>query len=138
MVFRSVRNISVACSDTVFFGFMTDIRNFGKFVPESMKHGWKAETDCCIFTIAGIGELRLAVKSETPVRQIVYSGNALSRIDFTLEINVIGNNGETSAVKLEIKAEMDPLTKAIIAPNIEKFIDLIVMEMEKFRGWEKE
>ncbi len=137
MALNSRRKVKISCSDKDFFNYVTDIRNFGRFVPDSMRDGWTAENDSCRFSIPGTGEIKLVISKKEPFTLVKYSGNALSRIDFGLVLTIYNSVADFCEVELSLEATMDPLTMLIAAPNIEKFLDILANEMEKFTGWKE-
>jgi len=135
MAMNSTRKVKVSCGSRDFFSYVTDIRNFGRFVPVSMKEGWMAENDSCRFILPGMGEIKLSILRKEPFTDVLYSGNALSRINFSLDLKIEDKDNDTSEVELQLKAEADPLTMIVASPGIERFLDMLAGEMEKFKDW---
>jgi hypothetical protein len=67
--------------------------------------------------------------------KVIFNGEALSRIKFTIVTSIAGGNRDNCEVVLLLNAEMDPLTGSVVGPGIEKLLDVLVDEIGKFSGW---
>ncbi|MGQ9620447.1 MAG: hypothetical protein ACUVTX_05615 [Bacteroidales bacterium] len=131
----SSRKITISCNDREFYDFVTDIRNFGRFIPDSIKKKWTATNDSCSFLVPGLGEINLLIQEKKPYKKVVFKGNAISRINFIIETGISEKSKNKYEVNLTLNSEMDQFTGLIALPNIEKIIDVLASEMEKFSDW---
>jgi len=135
MTYSSNRKAQVSCTAKEFYNFITDIRNFGRFIPDSMKQGWASASDSCTFIVTGVGSINLTIAKKEPFVKVIFNGEALSRIKFTIDTSISGESRDNCEVVLLLNAEMDPLTGSVVGPGIEKLLDVLVDEIGKFSGW---
>lgn len=131
------RKVLVLCGAEDFFNFVTDIRNFGRFIPAGMKDGWSASSESCVFTVPGLGTVNLSHKKMQPYTKVLFSGDAVSRIKFILETDIEEKDANNCSVVLSLSTETDALTGMIISPAITRFLEMVSDEMEKFTGWKE-
>lgn len=55
--------------------------------------------------------------------------------EFTLVLDIIGISDEEAEVKVILSAEMNPFLKMMAAEPVKQFLETLIREMEKFRGW---
>ena len=129
------RKGSLTCSAEEFFVFVTDIRNLQQFVPAGTITDLHVEKETCSFRIQHIGGVKFRLSEKEPFSKVVYSGNALNMNDFTLFIRIIGINHSHTEVCLALEAEMNPILKMMAAKPVAGFLETLIDEMERFRGW---
>jgi hypothetical protein len=117
------------------FLFVTDIRNFKRFVPEKTITNWHAERESCSFSVAMLGTVSLRLLERIEFTKVVFDGDALKKNDFSLVLNISGNINSGSEVKISLNADLNPILKMMAVKPIEQFLEMLVNEMEKFRGW---
>ena len=125
----------VSCSAEEVFGFVTDIRNFERFVPRGTINDWHAEKESCSFSVSMLGTVSLRLAGKEMYNKVVYAGDALKKNDFTLELNISGNGENPVKVKVLLNAELNPMMKMIATKPISQFLEMLISEMEKFREW---
>jgi hypothetical protein len=130
------RVANLSCSPEKFYTFITDIRNFGEFIPLETMKGWKATEDTCSFNISPLGDITLGVELKMPFTRVVFKGNALMTNDFSIIVLVDENHQNTADVKLVLEAELNPILSGMAAGPVQRFLEVIVSEMEKFTRWE--
>jgi len=135
MKYFNERKVKVSCRKEQFYNFVNDVRNLGRFIPESLKGGWSASADKCSFLVPGIGEINFVIKEKIPNTKVVFSGYALSRINFDFETLISGENENTCEVDIILKAETDMITGTIVKPQLDALFGSIANEMEKFSEW---
>lgn len=136
MIYSNERTVKVSCGKQDFYNFVTDIRNFGRFIPESLRQGWNASEEKCSFSLSGMGEMNIGISEKIPEEKVVFSGTALSKISFIIETIITGGAEVNSCdVQVTLRAEMDRLTGIIAKPQLDAVFGAIVNEMENFSGW---
>jgi carbon monoxide dehydrogenase subunit G len=65
----------------------------------------------------------------------VYSGNALQVKNFSLVMKIHEAENKNSEVNVILAAELNPILKMIASEQIKKFLEILICEMEKFKGW---
>jgi len=136
MIYFNERKIKVSCGKEQFYSFVTSVRNFGRFIPESLRGGWSVSDDACSFQVPGMGELNFVIKEKIPYEKVVFSGSALSRIKFDFETIISGEKENSCEVLVILRAETDRITGIIAKPQLDALFGSIINEMEKFSEWD--
>jgi hypothetical protein len=125
----------VSCSAREIFEFVTDIRNFGQFVPANTINNWKADKDSCSFNVPMMGTIDVRLLEKTEFTKVVYNGDALKKEDFTLSLNIYDDMKDSASISIILTADLNPMMKMVAVKPINQFLEMLVSEMEKFRGW---
>lgn len=133
-IFES-RSGNLACSARQCFDFTTDLRHFEGFIPNGTINNWKAEKDSCSFTVSMLGTVSVRLTDKEMFKRVVYKGDALKKNDFELILNISDNGDNPAQVKLLLNAELNPMMKMMASKPIEQFLEMLISEMEKFKGW---
>jgi hypothetical protein len=129
------RTGNLTCSTQQVFTFVSDLRNFERFVPPGTINNWKADKDNCSFTVSMIGSVSVRILKKEEYSEVVYNGDALSKNDFTLRLDILENHYRLAKVKLSLNAELNQMMKMIAAKPITQFLEILIKEMESFDGW---
>jgi hypothetical protein len=125
----------VSCSSKEIFEFVTDIRNFEQFVPANTVTNWKADKDSCSFNVSMLGTIAVRLSEKTEYTTVVFNGDALKKEDFTLTLNIYEEPKESAGISILLAADLNPMMKMIAVKPINQFLEMLVSEMEKFKGW---
>ena len=129
------RTGKVSCSAEELYNFVSDIRNFERFIPKDKVSNIKMDKDSCIFEVSMLGTVNVRIsEKEKPVR-VLFSGNALQINDFSVLLNIFSTGTDNSGVRIFLTAEMNPFMKMIAAEPVRQFLETLIKEMEKFRDW---
>jgi hypothetical protein len=131
------RTGNLNCSADKLFLFVTDIRNFERFVPKGTVSNWQADKESCTFSVSMIGSVSFRLSEKAEYSKVVYNGDALKKNDFELALNITDNGQNPASVKVELNAELNPMMKMIAVKPIGQFLEMLISEMEKFTGWDK-
>ena len=129
------REATLHCTPEEYYDFITDLRNFGRFIPGEVIKDWQSDADSCRFSITTMGEVNLKTSSKTPFSSVVFSGNVLVTIDFNLHSFISSGTNKKATVKLLMEANLPPMIKMFAAGPIQNFLETLVIEMEKFENW---
>jgi len=129
------RTGTVSCSAEEVFRFVTDVRNFEQFIPEGTINNLVAEKESCSFNVAMIGKVSFRLAEKTEFSRVVFEGDALSKEDFRLILDIVDNGADPVQVKVFINAVLNPMLKMMANKPILQFLEMLVAEMEKFKGW---
>lgn len=129
------RSGEVTSSAEDIFAFVTDLRNFERFVPLGTVSNWKAEQESCSFSVAMIGMVSIVLAEKVMNNKVVYNGDALNKNDFSLVLHISGNDKNPAEVKIHLSADLNPMMKMMAAKPIAQFLEMLISEMEKFREW---
>ena len=126
------RTGNLSCTSEALFNFITDIRNFEQFIPDGVIQNWQATADNCNFQVPPLGFVNIRISDRTQYSTVVYSGNALQKNDFNLFIHISENEKNLAEVRLSLTAELNQVMKIMAAAPIERFLETLISEMEKF------
>jgi carbon monoxide dehydrogenase subunit G len=129
------RSGSLSCTSREVFDFVTDIRNFEQFIPPGSISNWQSETDSCSFSVSMVGTVSARIVKREPYNKVIFSGDALKKNDFSLILNISEGTRHTAEVKVLLEAELNPMLKMVANKSIVQFLEILIREMEKFRGW---
>jgi hypothetical protein len=128
---------NLSCPAVDFYHFTTDIRNFEQFIPEGTIKNWQASSDSCSFEVPPLGTASVRIIEMIPSSVVVYSGDALRKNDFELMVKISENEKKLAMVSLVLTAELNPFLKMMASGPVERFLETLVTEMEKFDNWKK-
>lgn len=126
----------LACNAEEVFTFVTDIRNFERFIPGGIISNWNAEKESCSFSVSILGTVTVRLSEKERFTKVVFSGDALKKNDFLLTLNITDNVGDHAEVRILLNAELNPMMKMMAGKPIKQFLERLINEMEGFRDWE--
>ena len=129
------RSGSLSCTPKEVFDFVTDIRNFEQFIPDGTINNWQSGKDACSFSVSMIGTVSLRIEKKEPYDKVIFSGDALKKNDFLLIMNILENSNNKAEVKVLLEAELNPMLKMMANKPILQFLEMLIREMENFKGW---
>ena len=130
------RTGTLTCNAEEVFTFVTDIRNFERFIPGGIITNWNAEKESCSFSVSMLGTVTVRLAEKEKYNKVVFSGDALKKNDFLLTLNITDNVGDHAEVKILLRVELNPMMKAMAGKPIGQFLERLINEMEGFRDWE--
>jgi carbon monoxide dehydrogenase subunit G len=122
-------------TDEEVYIFVTDIRNFERFIPEGILKNWQADRESCSFEVSMLGEVTLSLSEKELNKKVVFKGDALKKNDFSLLLHISKNNNDLAVVKVSLEADLNPIIKMMAANPVNKFLEKLIGEMESFRDW---
>ncbi len=129
------RTGSPDCTPAELFNFLSDLRNLKQFVPGKHIEDMKIDRDSCDLNVSSLGRIKLKIEEKEPCNKIIYAGTAFGSTDFSLLIDIKETNKGKAEVELILNAEMNPLLRMMAAKPAEQFLETLINEMERFRGW---
>jgi carbon monoxide dehydrogenase subunit G len=129
------RTGKLSCAPETVFNFITDIRNFEQFIPPGNIQNWQATAENCNFQVPPVGSATIRISEKTPFSSVIYSGDALQKNDFTLFVHISEDDKDLANVRLSLEADLNPFLKMMASGPIEKFLEMLISEMEKFEMW---
>jgi hypothetical protein len=127
----------LSCTAEIFYKFITDIRNLEQFIPEGSLTSWKASSDDCSFYIPPLGNASVEITSRNANTLVEYSGEAFKMNKFRLVADISENDKNLAEIRLILSADLNPVLKMMVSKPIDKFLELLVSEMEKYDKWNK-
>lgn len=133
--FFESRRGTVSCSAKELYAFVTDIRNFERFIQKETINRWKAEKEFCSFSVPMLGTVALRIAEKEEFKRVVYNGDALKKNDFILTLSIADNINNKADAGIVLSADLNPIMKVMATKPIEQFLEKLIYEMEQFRGW---
>lgn len=131
------RSGKITCTAEKAFTFVTNIRNFERFIPAGTITDWQAERESCTFSVSMLGSVSIRVSHKEKFNKVVYNGDALKKNDFELVLHITDNYSAPAEVKVELNADLNPMMKMMAVKPIRQFLEMLIIEMGKFRDWEE-
>lgn len=125
------------CTPEQLFYFVTDLRNFERFIPAESVIGWKAEIESCSFTVPRLGDVNLNISQKEKYNFVAYTGNALKNNDFELVLHIRRRNDDKADVKVAVNAELNPMMKMVATRPIGQFLEMVIEKIESFNCWDE-
>jgi hypothetical protein len=129
------RNGRLSCTSRELFDFVTDIRNFERFLHAGTINGWQAEKERCSFRFSMVGTVSIRIIEKEPWSLVVYDGDALKQNDFKLILQINHGPDDPAEVKVLLDADFNPMLRMVADSPIHQFMETLIQEMENFRGW---
>jgi len=129
------RSGKLTCSSEEVYAFVTDIRNFERFIPQGTISNWLSDRESCSFNVSMLGTVSLRLAEKEMFKKVVYNGDALKKNDFTLILVIVNSTKNTAEVKVSLNADLNPMLKMMASKPIVQFLEMLVNEMEKFTDW---
>ena len=132
--FESRKGTASDSADAV-FNFVTDLRNFERFIPGGSVNNWNAVKDSCSFSVSMIGNVSVRIAEQQAFTKVTYCGDALKKEDFTLTIEIGSLSSDRSEIKLHLIADLNPIMKMMAAKPVAQFLEILITEIERFGDW---
>lgn len=129
------RSGKLTCNAEEVFAFVTDIRNFERFIPKGTINNWNAEKESCSFGVSMLGTVTVRLAEKENYTKVVFNGDALKKNDFSLILFISDNVKNPADVKVTLSADLNPMMKMMAVKPIGQFLEILIKEMESFRGW---
>lgn len=126
-----------SCTPEQIFSFVTDVRNFERFIPSGSVVDWKATQDSCSFTIPRVGDVSLSIVQKEENSLVAYKGNAIKNNNFDLILYISRKPDNKADVKAALNAELNPMMKMIASKPIRQFLEMIIDRIENFNCWDQ-
>jgi hypothetical protein len=125
----------LSCRPGEAFSFITDLRNFDRFIQEGTISNWKADKESCSFSVSMVGAVNIRLVSKDEGKKVIYQGDALSSNDFTIRVDLSDDLSDHSEIRLFLTADLNPVLKMMADKPIRQFLDILINEIEGFRDW---
>jgi carbon monoxide dehydrogenase subunit G len=129
------RTGKLTCSVKEFYDFVTDIRNFERFISPNIFSNLKAEKDSLSFHVNILGTVNIRIIEKTMYNKVVFKGETLQVEDFSLIIDIPDPGKGNTEVNITLEAEINPMLKMVAAGPVKRFLETLIDEMEKYKGW---
>jgi carbon monoxide dehydrogenase subunit G len=123
-------------SSKTVFRFVSDPRNFERFIPVDKVSGWSADRDSCSFNVPMAGKVSARIAESEPFSRVVFSGDALNDTNFSVSLLLHAGGEAETEVRVILEAGLNPLLKMVAHKPIIEFLEVLIREIENFRDWD--
>jgi len=128
---------SITASSEQLFRFITDMRNFKQFLPGDKIENWEASMEACSFEMFPVGKARLSIVETEKNSMVKYGGDGLNGTQFFLWVQIKEASVDDTRVKLTIKADINPVIRAMAQKPINDFLEKLVVGVESYDAWDE-
>ncbi len=125
--FESEVKCVVAPQDRV-YAVLSDLNNLEKAkdrLPKDKVKDFTFDTDTCSFSVDPVGEVSLRIIEREPCKTIKFTTDK-SPVPFFLWIQLVPMSESETAIKLTIKAELNPFIKGMVKKPLQEGLDKMV------------
>ncbi len=125
----------LSCPPPEVFRFVTDLRNFRQFISSDGIDDNNFGVESCSISFAPVGKIEMGLKEKIEFSKVIYNGKLLGTQEFSMILDISGKNDDRAEVVISVIASMNPFVRMMAENSINRFLGMIIDEMEKFRGW---
>jgi len=129
------RKGTAKCNGERFFRFITDMRNFNRFVGNDLTY-WQADASHCSFSVAPVGKVTVELTSAEASSKAVYSGETGLTGKVLLNVLIEPIDTMHSGVTLTVGIELSPFLKIVIGQSVENYLERLIEALEKYDGYD--
>ncbi|MFH0864578.1 MAG: hypothetical protein V1904_00175 [Bacteroidota bacterium] len=111
------------------FGFLNDMNNFGKLMPEQVIK-WKSDKDRCTFTIKGMADISLKITERIPSSKILMTSDDETPLQFTLECEISEAAENQSYGRIIMYAELNAMTEMLAKSPLQNFVNILAEKLK--------
>lgn len=126
------RTARSGCTPEEIYGFVSDIRNFERFIPAGSVNNWIADADTCSFTVSQLGNVKMGIENRVPHSLVAFRGTALKNNHFEMELHISRSDDGTAAVQVKLNTQLNPFIKMVAARPIGQFLEMVAGRIETF------
>jgi len=113
------------------------MRNFKQFLPGDKIENWEASMEACSFEMFPVGKARLSIVETEKNSMVKYGGDGLNGTQFFLWVQIKEASVDDTRVKLTIKADINPVIRAMAQKPINDFLEKLVVGVESYDAWDE-
>jgi carbon monoxide dehydrogenase subunit G len=118
------------------YNFLTDMRNFGRFIPGEVITEWEAERERCSFVVSPVGRAEMTLAERDENRMVKYEGTGLNGTGFTIWIQLKEGQESETHFRITLKAGLNPVIAAMAKKPLNDFLEKLVTGIEKWSDWD--
>lgn len=119
--------------DETVYNFLSDFNNFKNIIPADKVKNFSSTSDSCSFTIDMIGETGFRIIEKEPFKLIKLSSLEKSKFDFKLWIQLKDLENKTTAVRLTMEVELNPMLEMMAKKPLQNFLDTLVEKISELK-----
>lgn len=118
------------------YNFLTDMRNFGRFIPGEVVTDWEAERESCSFVVSPVGKAEMVLAERDENRMVRYDGTGLNGTGFSLWIQLKEGGDRETNFRITLRAGLNPVIAAMAKKPLNDFLEKIVSGIESWSDWD--
>lgn len=130
MEIEKISGIIPAQCDKIFL-HLSDMRNFIRYLPENQISNIVADENHCTFSLSQIGKFGIKMVEKNPPHLVKFSGDEHVPFQFLLSFFIEPAENESSRVKLQLMAMLNPFLVSLAKAPLGNFADEIIKKIEK-------
>jgi carbon monoxide dehydrogenase subunit G len=123
----------IANRNEVVYNFLSDFDNFKNLIPADKVKNFSSDGDSCKFTVDMIGETGFRIIEKEPFKLIKLSSLTQSKFDFLLWIQLKEIENDSTAVRLTMDVNLNPMLEMMAKKPLQTFLDTLVDQLEKIK-----
>jgi carbon monoxide dehydrogenase subunit G len=123
----------IEAKDEKVYTFLTNFDNFKHLIPADKVKDWQSNEDSCTFTVDPIGKTGIKILEKEPYKLIKLSGIDNKPFDFKLWVQLKKLEESTTAVKITVEVDLNPMLQAMAKKPLQNFIDTLVDQLSKIK-----
>lgn len=118
------------------YSFLTDMRNFRRFIPEKIFTDWEAEKERCSFVVSPVGKAEMELAERDENKMVRYDGTGMNGTGFSIWIQLKEGTGRETYFRITLKAGLNPFVAAMAKKPLNDFLEKLVSGIEKWSDWD--
>ncbi|MCA1757526.1 MAG: hypothetical protein LC649_08725 [Bacteroidales bacterium] len=118
------------------YNFLTDMRNFKRFIPGEVVTDWEAERERCSFVVSPVGKAEMVLAERDENRMVRYDGTGLNGTGFSLWIQLKDGGDRETHFRVTLRAGLNPVIASMAKKPLNDFLEKIVSGIESWSDWD--
>lgn len=119
--------------DSKVFGFITNLGNFEKILPEDRIENFVFTEDTCSFRIKGMTDLGLKISEKKEFDLIKMDSYGKVPFPFTMIIHIKSLSPESSEVYIDFEGDINPFLKMMVEKPLTNFFNMLVSKLAELK-----
>ena len=115
------------------YDFLIDFKNFGTILPEDKVEDFKYSENECSFTIKGITAMTIKVAEKVPNEFILFSSDGLSKFNFSLKVQFLGDANLPGECKIDLLGDLNPFIKAMAEKPLGNLVNTMALKLAQLK-----
>ncbi|MBN2818214.1 MAG: hypothetical protein JXP36_04565 [Bacteroidales bacterium] len=121
----------IYAKDEKIFKFLTNFDNFKTLIPADKVSDWQSDGDTCTFTVSPVGKTGFRITEKEEYKLVKLSNLEDTQYDFKLWIQLKQIDSDTTASKLTMEVELNPMMQMMAKKPLQTFLDTLVDQIGK-------
>lgn len=123
--------VRVSENDKKVFDFLSDFRNFDRFIPPEVEQ-WKSDSESCSFMAKG-QQISLVLIEKEPNKTIKITSKTDSPVAFFIWIQLKATDDVNTAIKLTVEADLNVFLRGMLEKPVKQALDKIADKLSTLK-----